>query len=553
LETTIATSGYLAKRGRRDPRFTRQWFQLKGDVLSYYEEPSKIYYPTGQIDLRLALSANLADPKDKDDCHFNLTTDKREYQFKADNSSSARDWVKMLQKVIFRSRNDGDSVKISLPIENIMDVEDDRVLDFADTIKIRVIDNDETYAIDEYFFSFFTFGQEAARVLRIMVEDNNFHKAAESEVMSDSDAPDSSVMSSPRHCTHLEPPSNASVRTPALRESVRATLSPSLPVPRSLSNSRLSTDSRRSSLDVRPSLDIRRRSYDISRASSELGRRSVSHSRSRRGDRSPMSPHRQESFGSPTESEDPNTSSSAAIQSMDDTNASASQILNRSDVFQAPTIHSAHRMHSDDVPERHNRDSEDTARSIKQRPRSPRARKLHKRRTESVSPAVSVDAEKLQGSSTTYQSLIQASAYPLKGASGLAGFLRTRSKRMSNLLATESMGYLEKVSGMWQGNSKHYDAHHEGMPPDDDFPAETDGDAFRAAENFRQHFGLPQSEGLHASFFGNMQRVMPLYGKIYIGSKHFCYRSMVPGYKLKVSIEDIQKIVTNFASSLCYL
>lgn len=54
-----------------------------------------------------------------------------------------------MQRVIFRSHNDGDSVKISLPLENVLDIEDSQMLEFADTCKIRVIDNDETYAIDE--------------------------------------------------------------------------------------------------------------------------------------------------------------------------------------------------------------------------------------------------------------------------------------------------------------------------------------------------------------------------------------------------------------------
>lgn len=30
-----------------------------------------------------------------------------------------------------------------------MDIEDSQIVDFADTCKIRIIDNDETYAIDE--------------------------------------------------------------------------------------------------------------------------------------------------------------------------------------------------------------------------------------------------------------------------------------------------------------------------------------------------------------------------------------------------------------------
>jgi sterol 3beta-glucosyltransferase len=122
-------------------------------VLSYYEDPSKIYYPSGQIDLRYGISATIGpEAKDKpkeDSPYINLVTSKREYSFKADNPQSAREWTKHLQKVIFRTHNDGDSVKILLPINNIIDIEEAQFLDVADTVKIRVIDNDETYAIDE--------------------------------------------------------------------------------------------------------------------------------------------------------------------------------------------------------------------------------------------------------------------------------------------------------------------------------------------------------------------------------------------------------------------
>ena len=46
---------------------------------------------------------------------------------------------------------------------------------------------------------------------------------------------------------------------------------------------------------------------------------------------------------------------------------------------------------------------------------------------------------------------------------------------MSNLLATESMGYVEKVSGMWAGGKKHYGAA-EGLNPEDDvLDAEDEG------------------------------------------------------------------------------
>lgn len=87
--------------------------------------------------------------KGRDATNFSVVTHQRTFYFRADSAPSAREWVKSLQKIIFRSHNDGDSVKISLPIENIIDIEDSQVIDFAETFKIRVIDNDETYAIDE--------------------------------------------------------------------------------------------------------------------------------------------------------------------------------------------------------------------------------------------------------------------------------------------------------------------------------------------------------------------------------------------------------------------
>lgn len=138
----------MSKSGKRNPKYSRYWFRLKGDVFSYYRDPSNLYFPHGQIDLRYGISASVSD-KDKSGTSFTVETDHRTYYFRADSAQSAKDWVKCLQRVIFRSHNDGDSVKISLPILNVIDIEETQMLEFADTCKIRVIDNDETYAIDE--------------------------------------------------------------------------------------------------------------------------------------------------------------------------------------------------------------------------------------------------------------------------------------------------------------------------------------------------------------------------------------------------------------------
>lgn len=142
-------SGYLSKRGRKNPTYHRYWFALKGDVLSYYADPSNLYFPSGHVDLRYGISASLAERKDGDAKDFQVTTDQRTYLFRADSATSAKEWVKALQKVIFRTHNEGDSVKVSFPIANVIDLEESPMADFAETFKIRVLDSGETYAIDE--------------------------------------------------------------------------------------------------------------------------------------------------------------------------------------------------------------------------------------------------------------------------------------------------------------------------------------------------------------------------------------------------------------------
>ena len=150
-ENLVAKTGYLYKKGKRNPRYSRHWFSLKGDVLTYYNNPKDLYFPHGNIDLRYGISAasNIEKDYGKDSKDFAVVTDHRTYHFQADSSASAKEWVKQLQKVIFRSHNDGDSVKIIVPTENVIDIEESPVVEFAETFKIRVLESVETFAIDE--------------------------------------------------------------------------------------------------------------------------------------------------------------------------------------------------------------------------------------------------------------------------------------------------------------------------------------------------------------------------------------------------------------------
>ena len=118
-------SEYLSKRGKSNVKFTRYWFILKGDVLSYFTDPSDLYFLNGHIDLRYGIQASLVDQKGSEEpTAFTVITDQRKFYFRADSASSAKEWVKSLQKVIFRTHNEGDSVKISIPVANVMGVEE---------------------------------------------------------------------------------------------------------------------------------------------------------------------------------------------------------------------------------------------------------------------------------------------------------------------------------------------------------------------------------------------------------------------------------------------
>ncbi|KAI4204739.1 MAG: hypothetical protein LQ346_001563 [Caloplaca aetnensis] len=565
----VAKSGYLAKRGKQNPKFNRYWFTLKGDVLSYFTNPSDLYFPSGNIDLTYGISASLAENKEKgkETCNFSVVTNQRLYHFKADSPTSAKEWVKTLQKVIFRSRNAGDSVKISLPIENIIDIEESPVIDFAKTLKIRVVDSDETYAIDEvrrtvtlipnglltlsqYYFSFFSFGDDALDVLRSMVDGSTAQRVSIdylSPSNHDSGASSRAQSQRPRpKALQVQTGSPQDQSMPALHDSVRATLARCSPSTH--------TSPRPSGEFGRSSVDVARKSMDLGRGSFDRGRRSASTSRMSstrkpRVDKSPSARDAQGSSDSYVHSLDQGAGSFAVNSSSNGSQASASQILDRSDVFHSPTI-----QRHQPLPEsskQHGRKRSEGSLKTKPVPTNIQIHPPTRRQTEASPkmrpfPAphqIADDQLRSSTSSPTLQQLVKAGSYPLQRAAGFAGYLRSRSTRMSRLLATESMGYVEKVSGMWAGGRKHYGDGEEIISDrfDDD---EDDGDPGGYGDRFRAHFALPPSERLQATFFGYLHRVLPLYGKLYISNRKFCFRSLLPGTKTKMvlPLKDIENV-----------
>ncbi|KAH8692997.1 UDP-glucose:sterol glycosyltransferase [Talaromyces proteolyticus] len=466
---TAIKSGYLGKRGRKNPKYNRYWFSLKGDVLSYFADPSKLYFPSGHIDLRYGISAALSEnQKGQEVRDFTVTTDHRSYSFRAESTASAKEWTKALQKVIFRSQNEGGRVKISIPVGNVIDIEQNPMMDLAETFKIRVVDIHETYAIDEYFFSFFNYGQDAFDVLKDLVNGTSAQEASKE--------PETTLASN----DNME--------------------------------------------------DRRRQRSDSSVSVSEQSRESGS--RQRTGNARLPGQEQQNDSESFVQSLSHATDSSMSLQSHSNTVVTASQILTRSDVFQSPTIHRSQPSSAGDVTGTSSR---------KERDQLPAQ---HTFEGTSASLITEDDGNEIYSTSApTIQEIVRAGAYPLQRAAGFAEYLKSRSRQMSSLLATESMGYIEKVSGMWIGGGKHYtegeDCSSDRLPDHDD--AETSGSF---GDRFRTHFALPPSEKLRATYYGYLHRVLPLYGKIYIGNSKFCFRSLLPGTRTKMilPIRDIENV-----------
>jgi sterol 3beta-glucosyltransferase len=236
------------------------------------------------------------------------------------------------------------------------------------------------------------------------------------------------------------------------------------------------------------------------------------------------------------------TESSAVMQSATETTESASQILNRSDVFQSPSL--ARR--SSDVEPIARRRSDDTTRSTS-------VQMAANARQEAGAGESRRQVEKIRyASSPAGQGVHDQSAVPLNDFMKPVGFplqrttnfLKTKSQQITSLLTTESMSYIEKVSGMWIGGQKHYGEAERVLSEDQNVDPEDKEGGFNHGDRFRAHFGLPSTERLQATYYAYLHRVLPLYGKIYISERKFCFRSLIPGTRTKMilPLKDIENV-----------
>lgn len=72
--------------------------------------------------------------------------------------------------MVFRCQNEGESVKIAIPLETIVDVEKTHHIEFAEMLRVRVYDADEGYSLDEYYLSYFKDIDNACERINSVIE-----------------------------------------------------------------------------------------------------------------------------------------------------------------------------------------------------------------------------------------------------------------------------------------------------------------------------------------------------------------------------------------------
>lgn len=65
------------------------------------------YFPHGVVDLRYTISCDIVDPKS-----FRLRTSQKVVRLSTESTVNRDEWIKAIRKVVFKARNQGDSVKV---------------------------------------------------------------------------------------------------------------------------------------------------------------------------------------------------------------------------------------------------------------------------------------------------------------------------------------------------------------------------------------------------------------------------------------------------------
>ncbi|KAI7907052.1 uncharacterized protein BX663DRAFT_126346 [Cokeromyces recurvatus] len=141
-------SGYLLlkKTGPMKATYERYYFDLNEDALTWFESSTDSYSPLGKIDLKSVISIKQSTRRRYG---LRIVTMDKTWYLQTDTNAAMIEWTNALQKAIFRAKHGGNSLKITLPFEKILDIELTEAFEFQKFLKIRAVGIDDNFVMDE--------------------------------------------------------------------------------------------------------------------------------------------------------------------------------------------------------------------------------------------------------------------------------------------------------------------------------------------------------------------------------------------------------------------
>nr|ACO40456.1 glycosyltransferase [Starmerella bombicola] len=159
--------------------YIRFWFVLRAGALLWYEDPGDIFFPAGLLSLNLMSEIRVVPEAPEKFCIKSLTG--KVYTFKADSRNAANEWVKAIEKEIFKARNNNTapSVVVRIPLKNMISLKTLKPLDFVDVIEFLAITqgsvNPAESQVGKFTFAFFGDQKTLNSIIdRISTSTNNF-------------------------------------------------------------------------------------------------------------------------------------------------------------------------------------------------------------------------------------------------------------------------------------------------------------------------------------------------------------------------------------------
>lgn len=152
----------------KNTRIRRKWVVLRESSLCVYSSSKDPYFPDLVIDLNKALRAeiyhgNKLVTPGTTTAWIKVICPKKSYWFQADTLSAARSWVTAIKRQIFQARNGGNQAVVKIPLANIADLQIVDLIGKVSTLRIKVLEDPDTYAIDDYYVMFSSQGESAIK------------------------------------------------------------------------------------------------------------------------------------------------------------------------------------------------------------------------------------------------------------------------------------------------------------------------------------------------------------------------------------------------------